>query len=279
MGLCIGIKEDQLREAVEFIDLDKFKFKFLYDSIDHEDYHDELGIKSLNDIVVFSGCASYFRSMRHKKTGEETRETWERMVKKIFADERHLAIVNDFYDNPFMVLVFPETYVDESAQRGDVNITYNADVREVLMEEFMKHLDYQEGIPCITLDAYKTGVVKDMDEGNVQFKLRQERIKENNKNKYKEQLVRHFEEAFKFRLITYYTKLREFNLDDIMRKLGELGYLDERFNSDELYIYEEEARRLLARRLCAISYRNDIEVLMEQNLIDPSRLTYNLNVN
>ena len=140
------------------------------------------------------------------------------------------------------------------------------------------YLDYKEGMHCITLDAYKTGVVKDMDEGNVQFKLRQERIKENNRNKYKEQLVRHFEEAFKFRLITYYTKLREFSLDDIMRKLGDLGYLDERFNSDELYIYEEEARRLLARRLCAISYKNDIEILMEQKLIDPSRITYNLNV-
>ena len=49
-------------------------------------------------------------------------------------------------------------------------------------------------------------------------------------------------------------------------------------NSDVLYIYEEEARRLLARRLCAISYKNDIEILMEQKLIDPSRITYNLNV-
>ena len=278
MGLCIGIRQEQLRDAVEYIDLDKYKFKFLYDTDEHDGYHEDLGIKSLNDIIVFSGCASYFRSMRHKTTGEETHETWDRMVRKIFEDERHLAIVNDFYDNPYMVLVFPETYVDESAQRGNLNITYNADVREKLMKIFLHYLDFQEGMPCITLDAYKTGVVKDMDEGNVQFKLRQERIKENNRNKYKEQLVRHFEEAFKFRLITYYTKLREFSLDDIMRKLGDLGYLDERFNSDELYIYEEEARRLLARRLCAISYKNDIEILMEQKLIDPSRITYNLNV-
>lgn len=278
MGLCIGIRQEQLRDAVEYIDLDKYKFKFLYDTDEHDDYHEDLGIKSLNDIIVFSGCASYFRSMRHKTTGEETHETWDRMVRKIFEDERHLAIVNDFYDNPYMVLVFPETYVDESAQRGNLNITYNADVREKLMEIFLHYLDFQEGMPCITLDAYKTGVVKDMDEGNIQFKLRQERIKENNRNKYKEQLVRHFEEAFKFRLITYYTKLREFSLDDIMRKLGDLGYLDERFNSGDLYIYEEEARRLLARRLCAISYKNDIEILMEQKLIDPSRITYNLNV-
>ena len=78
--------------------------------------------------------------------------------------------------------------------------------------------------------------------------------------------------------ITYYTKLREYGLDDIMRKLDELGYLDERFNN-EIYLYEEEARRLLARRLCAISYRNDIELLIEQGIIPKERITYNLNVN
>ena len=61
-----------------------------------------------------------------------------------------------------------------------------------------------------------------------------------------------------------------------MRKLDELGYLDERFNN-EIYIYEEEARRLLARRLCAISYKNDIELLIEQGIIDKDKITYDLN--
>jgi hypothetical protein len=72
-------------------------------------------------------------------------------------------------------------------------------------------------------------------------------------------------------------KLLKSGLDDIMRKLRELGYLDERFNN-ELYLYEEEARRLLAKRLCAISYRDDIKLLMEEGIIKPETLTYNLNV-
>ena len=78
-------------------------------------------------------------------------------------------------------------------------------------------------------------------------------------------------------MITYYTKLREFGLDEIMRKLNELGFLDERFDS-EVYIYEEEARRLLAKRLCAISFRDDIKLLMAEGIIKPESLTYNLNV-
>ena len=62
-----------------------------------------------------------------------------------------------------------------------------------------------------------------------------------------------------------------------MRKLDELGYLDERFNGD-IYLYEEEARKILARRLCAISYKNDIELLISQGIINKDRVTYNLNV-
>ena len=78
-------------------------------------------------------------------------------------------------------------------------------------------------------------------------------------------------------MITYYTKLRDYGLDDIMRKLDELGYLDERFNND-LYLYEEEARRLLAKRLCAISFKNDIRLLIDEGIIKPESITYNLDV-
>ena len=84
-------------------------------------------------------------------------------------------------------------------------------------------------------------------------------------------------EAYRFRMITYYTKLRSYDLNDIMRKLDEMGYLDERFNN-ELYLYEEEARRLLAKRLCAISFKNDIELLIKEGIIDKNKITYNLNI-
>jgi hypothetical protein len=84
-------------------------------------------------------------------------------------------------------------------------------------------------------------------------------------------------EAYKFRMITYYTKLRSYGLDEIMRKLSELGYLDERFNN-ELYLYEEEARRLLAKRLCAISFKDDIRLLIDEGIIDANKITYNLDI-
>jgi hypothetical protein len=59
----------------------------------------------------------------------------------------------------------------------------------------------------------------------------------------------------------------------MMRKLNDFGFLDERFDG-EIYVYEEEARRLLARRICAMSFRHDIEILIKEGLIEQSMITY-----
>lgn len=278
MGLCIGIRENQLRDAVEILGTDKFKYKFLYDTSNQEEFHEELGISKLRDVMTFSGCTNYFRNARLKTSGAETYENWARMVSQVFMDDRQLAIVNDFFDNPNMVLVFTNKYKDPSAQRGNTGMTFNDDIMDKIIEIFLNNLDLQEGMNVTTLDIYKTGIIKDNDVNNEDFKRRQEKIKEKNKDKYKQQLIKHFEESFKFRLITYYTKLREFNLDEIMRKLDDLGYLDERFKRDDVYIYEEEARRLLARRLCTLSYKNDIEILMNQGIMDRDRITYDIGI-
>jgi hypothetical protein len=176
-----------------------------------------------------------------------------------------------------MVLVFPVTFDDTTRQKEDIGITLNEDQAEIIMNGVLQQLEDIECIPVATLDRLKLNVIKD-DSNNMQmFKLKQEKLKTENQIRYKEQLISNFEEAFKFRLITYYTKLREYGLNDIMRKLDELGYLDERFDGD-IYLYEEEARKILARRLCAISYKNDIELLIQQGIYDKSKLTYNLNV-
>ena len=60
-----------------------------------------------------------------------------------------------------------------------------------------------------------------------------------------------------------------------MRKLKEFGYLDERFN-DEVFIYEEEARRILARRLCTLSFKNDIDVLIKKEIISEDLIKYKI---
>lgn len=278
MGLCIGIRENQLRDAVEILGTDKFKYKFLYNTENQEEFHEELGISKLRDSMIFSGCTNYFRNARTKTSGAETSENWSRMIAQIFTDDRQLSIVNDFFDNPNMVLVFTNKYKDSSAQRRDFSMTFNNDIIDTIIEIFLNQLDLQEGMNVTTLDIYKTGIIKDNDVNNEDFKRRQAKIKEKNKDKYKQQLIKHFEESFKFRLITYYTKLREFNLDEIMRKLDDLGYLDERFKRDDVYIYEEEARRLLAKRLCTLSYRNDIEILINQGIMDRDRILYNIGI-
>lgn len=277
MGLCVGILENQIEEAVQYLDTKKYVFKFLKESDGRENYLESLGIKILRDCLLFSGSNSYLRANRFKTKGNEIETCWREMISNIFYEERQLAIVNDFYDYPHMVLVFPVTFDDTTRQKEDIGITLNEDQAEIIMKGVLQQLEDIECIPVATLDRLKLNVIKD-DGNNMQmFKLKQEKLKTENQIRYKEQLISNFEEAFKFRLITYYTKLREYGLNDIMRKLDELGYLDERFNGD-IYLYEEEARKILARRLCAISYKNDIELLIQQGIYDKSKLTYNLNV-
>lgn len=276
MGLCIGVLEDDLREAVNNIDKDKYVYKFLSDTDKYDMYLEELGVKTITDCVIFSGVMNDVRQLRYKKPGREATEGWRQVVNKIFDEERHLAIVNDYWDYPNMVLVFPKVFQDYSAVRKDIEITFPREIYETIMDLVLTKLSRDEGINTVTYESYKTGVYTDDDPEDKYFKMVQDKIKKENKSKYKEQLMTNFTEAFKFRLISYYTKLREYGLDDIMRKLDELGYLDERFNN-ELYIYEEEARRLLARRLCTISYKNDIELLIEQGIIDKDKITYDLN--
>lgn len=279
MGLCIAVKEENFREALDILGTDKFKYKFLFDTSNHDEFHEDMGINKLNDNLIFSGCASYFRNSRGKFKGSEARIHWGQMINQLFLEERHLSIVNDFYDNPYMVLVFSDKYIDKAATKGKVTMTFTRDEMDDMIDVFLNQLEMQEGMSVATFELYKSGIIKDVDKDNEGFKRRQASLKERNIRTYKHQLIRHFEDSFKFRLITYYTKLREYNLDEIMRKLDDLGFLDEKFRKDNLYIYEEEARRILAKRLCTISFKNDIEVLIKQGIIDRDKIQYNIGLN
>ena len=210
MGLCVGILENQIEEAVQYLDTKKYVFKFLKESNGSEDYLESLGINVLRDCLLFSGSNTYLRSNRFKTKGNEIETCWREMISNIFYEERQLAIVNDFYDYPYMVLVFPITFDDTSRQKEDIGITLNDDQAEIIMKGVLQQLEDIECIPVATLDRLKLNVVRD-DANNMQmFKLKQEKIKTESQIKYKEQLISNFEEAFKFRLITYYTKLREY---------------------------------------------------------------------
>lgn len=277
MGLCIGILENQIEDIVDKVDNSKYVYKFLMETDKYDDYLESLGINVLRDCLIFSDSTSSLRANRIKTPGCESRTNWLNMVELIFEDDRHVAIVNDFYDYPYMILVFPVTSFNDSA-RKDKQTSLNEGDSRIIRDLVLERLELREGIPTTTYDdCMIMGEFEEPDRTLDLFKQRQEMIKKKSVDDYRKEIRNNFYEAFRFRMITYYTKLREFGLEDIMRKLRELGYLDKRFDG-ELYLYEDEARKLLAKRLCAISYRNDIEILIEEGIIPADKLTYNLKI-
>ena len=276
MSLCIGIRENQLREVVEILDITKYKFKCLFNSENYEEYYKHLKIDVLRDNLIFSGCTNYLSSTRQKIRGVDRNTNLNMLMSSIFEDERQVSIVNDFYDNQFIVLVFTNTYKNPAEKKGNnVHTTFTDDELDEIIERFLKELNDKEGIPTSTWKEYKFKTKNDDTYTMESFIDKQHKVNEEKKDIYKRQLLKHFEESYKFRLITIYTKLRDYGLDDIMRKLDDLGYLDERFNNN-VFIYEEEARRILARRLCSLSFKNDIEVLINKGVISKDLIKYKI---
>ena len=276
MSLCIGIRENQLSEVVGIIDTKKYKFKCLYNSENYEEYYNELKINVLRDALVFSGCGNSLAATRTKVKGNDLDTSRNILMINIFEDERQVPIVNDFYEHEYIVLVFTNKYKNPAEKKGNtVPTTFTDDELDELIARFLKELTDKEGIPTATWQDYKFKRKNDDTYNMNIFINKQQIIDEEKKDSYKRQILKHFEESFKFRLITIYTKLRDYGLEDIMRKLKEFGYLDERFN-DEVFIYEEEARRILARRLCTLSFKNDIDVLIKKEIISEDLIKYKI---
>lgn len=277
MSVCITIVSNQLETVVNKLDNKKFKYKFLYESDDKYKTIEEYNLQLLPDCLMFSGLSSMIRANRMKTAGKESQRAWEDLVDSIFREERHVAVVNDYYDNHNMVLVVPITIYDPTQRAGNNTTTLGDLQLEYMVNRLVYNFKNDEGMNVVTWDEYNMDMFKDNDPDDNFFKMKQNWIKDQARGSYKQELYSTFIEAYKFRMITYYTKLRDYGLDDIMRKLGELGYLDERFNN-ELYLYEEEARRLLAKRLCAISFKDDIRLLIDEGIIKPENISYNLDV-
>lgn len=275
MSICIIIPANQLETVVTKLDNKKFSYKFLYESDDKYKTIEEYKLNVLDDCLIFSGLTSYLRTARMKVEGLEAQRKWYELVDSIFDEDRHVAVVNDYFDNPNMVLVVPITLHDPTQRTANTTTLQDYQLNYIITR-LSDNFRSKEGVNIVTWDMYESNTYID-DKNNEFFKMTQRRIKETARGNYKHELYSTFVEAYKFRMITYYTKLRSYGLDDIMRKLSELGYLDERFDN-ELYLYEEEARRLLAKRLCAISFKDDIKLLIDEGIIDPNKISYNLNV-
>ena len=277
MSICITIASNQLEMVAEKLDNSKFKYKFLYESDDKYKTIENYKLNLLTDCLMFTGLSHQIRTNRMKIKGVEADTAWDEMLGIIFREDRQVAVVNDYWDNENMVLVVPVTFFDSTQRSGNNTTTLSEEQLSVFIKCLIDKFRTYEGMNVVTWEEYNMDMFEDFDPEDKFFKARQAMIQNDKKQDYRSQLYSTFVEAYKFRMITYYTKLRDYGLDDIMRKLGEMGYLDERFDR-ELYLYEEEARRLLAKRLCAISFKNDIELLISEGIIDKNKLTYNLNV-
>lgn len=276
MSICIAIRESELEEAVDLLDNKKFVYKCLFDSSNKDDYHTEdLGMNKLRDCLMFSGTEHLLRSLKVKTKGAEINTAVRNICSAVFEDERHLAVVNDYVNHPYMVLVFSNTFNDKSQNKSNTKITLNNNIIEKLMKVSCDEFMLLESMKISSLELYKSGIIQDTQEEYNNFIDRQKQLVRIEQNNFKEDLMKHFNEAFKFRLITYYSKLREFSLDEIMGQLNKMGYLDERFKVD-CDIYEEEARIILARRLCTLSFKSDIEVLIKKGIMSPDMIQYDI---
>ncbi len=277
MGLCIGVSERNLPELIKMLGENnkRFAYKFLTESDDYDFEIEKAGAKVLNDCLIFTGSEKTIRRTNFKNPGKELTHIWNDIFIPVFEDERHVAIVNDYWDYPLMVLVFPHTVYDYSVDKQNVPIALENHVLDACITTLLKRLNDEEGLNTIAFKDFRSRQEIPEEEGiDPFFKMKQDKIKQETRERYKDQIIDNFKNTFKFRMISIYTKLRQFGLDDIMRKLDELGFLDERFNG-EIYVYEEEARRLLARRVCAMSFRHDIEILINEGLLDEDDITYN----
>lgn len=278
MSICIAIKESELELAASVLRYTNFKFKFLYDSSNSEEYHEDLKIDKLRDCNIFSQSHNLIKNLKMKSHLSEKNMAIKKIVEAIIDDERHLSIVNDYANFQNIVLVLSNKYVDRSGVKGSNISTLTDENLDTLINELANLMFLHEGMKIYTLDEYRSGVNINGEKDKETFNERQRSLMEYEKNAFTSDLYGKFEEAFKFRLITYYCKIRQYSLDDVMRQLNKLGVLDERFDND-IYIYEEEAKRLLAKRLCTISFKNDIELLIKRGILSADKIKYDIGLN
>lgn len=279
MSICIIIKESELPLAASMFNGTDFKFKCLFDSSNMEEYHEEdLKIDKLIDCNMFAQSQSYIRNLKMKTKYVEANKAMQEMIDRIIEDERHLAILNDYINYKNIILILPNKFIDRGGVKGSNSAMLTDPQLDTLINKMAEILFIREGLKIYTLEEYRSGVNVNGKSDQETFNDRQRTLMKYEEKSFTSDLYNKFEEAFKFRLITYYCKIRQYSLNDVMRQLRRIGALDDRFDGD-IYIYEEEAKRLLAKRLCVISFKNDIELLIKQGILSADKLEYDIGLN
>ena len=150
MSVCIAIASNQLEMVAEKIDNKKFKYKFLYDSDDKYKTIQQYDLQLLNDCLMFTGLSTQLRANRMKINGRESDLAWNDILSLVFREDRHVAVVNDYWDNNSMVLVIPTTFYDSITHgRKEFKSEAEAIARgdKIVDNELNYVLDYNETHP------------------------------------------------------------------------------------------------------------------------------------
>lgn len=272
----IIILERELKEAIARLD-DDYYYKFLFNTEKLEDYHRKLQIKKLNDNMLFSEQMRKINLLRAKKQGEEYTIAMKEIITSAFEDNSHIGVVNDAYNHKNMVLVLAEKYiysVGNNTEKG-ASLTYDNLImmRDMIIHEFK----IREGMKIYTLDLYTSGIKIDEEYDYNRFIETQNHLMREEDRELDERLMRRFNKLFRFRVVSFYSKLQEYDLDEIMEVFKQYGWLDNPiFQQDEIYIYDDQARIILAKRLATLASRNDIEVLLNQGIMKPGLIQYDI---
>ena len=267
--LMIG--EDELEETVSLLKGKGYVYKFLFDSSNKDDYHEgKLGITKLPDSMIFTTNFYKTKSLKFKSVNGDAGESITLLLSKIFTDETHVSMINDAYVHKNLVFVLSKIMTDGM----DKVTTLTDDVFDELKKEFISELRLREGIKIYSLDLFRSGKTIDEDKDYDFFIATQKNIFEEADIKLDEKLITQFNSIYKYKVLSIYAKLKYYDLDEIMKVFEDMGYLDSRF--DDCFISEENAKRILAKRLTAISLKTDIELLIERGILKKDSIMYNI---
>lgn len=265
------ISEEELEETVSLLKGRDYVYKFLFDSSNKDDYHEgKLGITKLPDSMIFASNFYKTKSLKAKKANGDAEESIKLLLMKIFGEETHISMINDAYVHKNLVYVLSKVITDGM----DKVTTLTDDVFEELKKEFISELRLREGMKVYSLELFRSGKAIDENKEYNFFIDTQKNIIEEADVKLDEKLITQFNNIYKYKVLSIYAKLKYYDLDEIMKVFEDMGYLDSRF--DDCFVSEEEARRILAKRLTAISLKTDIELLIERGILKKDSIMYNI---
>ena len=265
------ITEEELEETVSLLKGKGYVYKCLFDSSNKDDYHEgKLGMTKLPDSLVFSTNFYKTKTLNFKKTNGDAEESIKILLVKIFDEQTHISMINDAYVHKNLVFVMSRVITDGM----DKVTTLNDAVFDDLKTEFINELRIREGMKIYSLDLFRSGKTIDEEKEYNFFIETQKNIIEAEDVKLDEKLITQFNNIFKYKVLSIYAKLKYYDLDEIMEVFEDMGYLDSRF--DDCFVSEEEARRILAKRLTAISLKTDIELSIERGVLKKDSIMYNI---